>query len=381
LNAKVPYDYSEREKLTDLPFPLSEYEARIQNTRRLMQQHNLDALIAFSDQNDTGNLVYLANFEPMLGRGAVIVTGDSVSLVTDSTFHREPMHSLIWKTWIEDVTVTNLSTDELLSGINSKLPKPAGRIGVAGRYSFPVGGMQGQIQFVDREFLEMKSRKSDKEIEVMKESARIASCGMQSAVDSVTDGVEETEVAAAACQRMYEEGTSRLAFPPLVTSGPRAGVKHDLPTRRKIKNGEMVYIDIGAIWQGYYSDMSRTVMVGHGTKEQLNALDSILEIYNLLLKEVSPGVPAEQVARLGEKLAESKGWLSDYWSVGHGLGTTMWDIPILSTDSRDTFDSGMVFAYEPMIVRVGLGTAVVEDTILVRSSGACAITESERKLW
>jgi Xaa-Pro aminopeptidase len=379
LNVKVPYGYSERKKLTDLPFPLSEYEARVQNTRRLMQQHDLDALIAFSDQNDTGNLVYLANFEPMLGRGAVIVTSDIVSLVTDSTFHQEPMHSLIWKTWIEDITVTNPSTDEFLSAIKSKLPKAGVRIGVAGRYSFPGNSMQRQ--FVDREFLEMKSRKSDREIEALKESARIASCGMQSAVDSVTEGVEETEVAAAACQRMYKEGTSRLAFPPLVTSGPRAGVKHDLPTRRKIKSGEMVYIDIGAIWQGYYSDMSRTVIVGHGTKEQLNALDSILEIYNLLLKEIRPGVRAKEIAKLGEKLAESKGWLRDYWSVGHGLGTTMWDIPILSTDSHDTFDSGMVLAFEPMIVNVNLGTAVVEDTILVSSSGAHAITESERKLW
>jgi Xaa-Pro aminopeptidase len=381
LNAKVPYDFADRSKLTDLPFPLSEYEGRVEKTRRLMQQHGIGALIAFSDQNDMGNLVYLANFEPMFGRGAVIVTNDTVSLVTDSAFHREPMHSLIWKTWIEDVAVTSLSTDEFLSAIKAKLPKTVGRIGVAGRYSFPSGVMQQPIEFVDREFLEMKSRKSEREIEVMKESARIASCGMQAAVDRVTYGVKETEVAAAACQRMYEEGTSRLAFPPLVTSGPRAGAKHDLPTRRKIRDGDMVYVDIGAISQGYYSDMSRTVLVGHGTKEQLNALNSILEIYELLLKEIRPGVPARLVANRGEELAKSKGWLSNYWSVGHGLGTTMWDIPILSAESDDTFDSGMVFAYEPMIVKMGLGTAVVEDTLLVNSSEASALTESERKLW
>ena len=67
-----------------------------------MKEHGLDGLIAFGDQNDFGYLTYLANFEPMHGRGAVAITNDSICLVTDSAFHGEPMHSLIWRTWVDE---------------------------------------------------------------------------------------------------------------------------------------------------------------------------------------------------------------------------------------------------------------------------------------
>ena len=143
----------------------------------------------------------------------------------------------------------------------------------------------------------------------------------------------------------------------------------------------MVYIDLGAISDGYYSDMSRTMLIGNGDERQRNALDLILEIYNDLKSRIRPGVSVGEVARTGEKLAESKGWLADFWAMGHGLGTGFIEIPMFMPSSSDVFESGMVFAYEPMIVRLGLGTAVVEDTVAVTDTGVTSLTEYERKLW
>jgi Xaa-Pro aminopeptidase len=67
--------------------------------------------------------------------------------------------------------------------------------------------------------------------------------------------------------------------------------------------------------------------------------------------------------------------------MGHGLGTGFIEIPMFTPSSSDVFESRMVFAYEPMIVRLGLGTAVVEDTIAITDSGVTSLTEYERKLW
>src|SRR5208282_6896754 len=106
----------------------------------------------------------------------------------------------------------------------------------------------------------------------------------------------------------FEEGASRLAFQPVVVSGRRAGMKHDFPTNRKIDKNEMIYIDIGATWKDYYSDMSRTVLVGNGTTEQRSALDSILEIHNELMDGICPGTSVGELARKGEALADKKGW-------------------------------------------------------------------------
>jgi Xaa-Pro aminopeptidase len=378
---KVPYDSTTRKEYLELPFPLTEYEQRVNNTRRLMVEQDLGGLIAFGDQNDLGYLAYLANFEPMMGRGAVVVTSDSISLVTDSAFHGEPMHSLVWRTWIDKVRIAGWSVQSFVSEVNSALSGVKGKVGAVGLYSCPTGKLGFDVVDVERFFLEMKSRKTDNELKVMREASRITSCGMRAAVEAARIGVRETEVVAEACKVMYEEGASRLAFQPIVTAGPRAGTKHDYPSKRKIEEGDMVYIDLGAIWNGYLSDMSRTKLIGNGNQIQRSALDSILEIYNDLRDRIWPGVRAGEVAQLGEKLAESKGWRRDFWATGHGLGTGFSEIPMFSPTSRDNFEPGMVFAYEPMIVRLGLGTAVVEDTLAVTDTGVTSLTEYERKLW
>jgi Xaa-Pro aminopeptidase len=380
LNVRVPYGLAARKSLMDLPFPVSEYESRLKKCRDLMERKELSALVAFGDQNDFGPLTYLANFEPMVGRGAEVVTPDKVSLITDSAFHGEPMHSMIWKSWIEDVVITGFSVESFVSALHSNVSGLGGRIGLVGSYAFPSKALDLPTIDVGRDFLLLKSLKSKSEIEVMKECSRIAAAGMRTAVERTAKNVRENEVSATACKTMLEEGASRLTGA-LVVSGPRAGAKHDYPTRSKIQEGDMIYIDLGAIYQGYYSDMSRTVLVGQGTSKQRDALDSILEIYTRLLDRIRPGVSASRIAKEGEDLAKSLGWLPDYWSQGHGIGTSFLEIPLVSPASMDIFDAGMVFAFEPMITKLDLGTAVIEDDFPVTENGCQALTDYERKQW
>jgi len=378
---RVPFDELTRREYLDLPFPIAEYEQRVASIRRLMEEQRLEGLVVSGDQNDLGYLTYLANFEPMMGRGAVVVTSDTVTLVTDSAFHGEPMHSLIWRTWIDQIRVSGWSYQSFISEVQASIRVIKGRIGAVGLYTFPTRELGVNVVDVERLFLKMKSRKTVNELRVMREASRITSCGMRAAVEATKVGIPETMVVAAACKAMYEEGASRLAFQPIVVAGPRAGTKHDYPTKRRIKEDDMVYIDLGAISSGYLSDMSRTMLMSNGDAKQRNALDSILDIYNDLLDRIRPGTRAADIAHLGEELAESKGWRDDFWATGHGLGTGFSEIPMFSPTSPDTFESGMVFAYEPMIVRLGLGTAVVEDTVAVTDTGITTLTEYERKLW
>ena len=115
---------------------------------------------------------------------------------------------------------------------------------------------------------------------------------MQAAVEATKAGAREVEIAAAACKAMFDEGASRLAFQPIVVAGARAGIKHDCPSKRRVDDGDMVYIDLGAMSDGYYSDMSRTMLIGRGNERQRNALDSVYAIYNDLKSRIHPGVSA-----------------------------------------------------------------------------------------
>ncbi|HUK51450.1 MAG TPA: Xaa-Pro peptidase family protein [Terriglobales bacterium] len=376
---RIPYDFGARRRYLDLPFPTSEYESRLRKIREMMEREDLSAFVGFGDQNDFGILTYVAAFEPMMGRGAVVITKDAVSLVTDSAFHGEPMHSLIWRTWVEDVVLSKPSLPDFISSLKTKLP--SGKVGVAGTYAFSPNSIGLNTVGVDNQFLEIKSRKTPLELDAMREASRITSKGMQAAVKAVKLGIRETELAAIASRIMFEEGAERLAFHPIVVAGDRSGMKHDFPTSRKIQNDEMVYIDIGAISRGYFSDMSRTVLVGKGTPEQRNALETIFDIYTDLKRMIKPGVEAKKVAKQGEYIAQSRGWLRDFWAMGHGLGTSFLELPAFTPSSVNTFAEGMVFAYEPMIVRLGLGTAVIEDTLALTVDGHESLTDCETRLW
>jgi Xaa-Pro aminopeptidase len=262
VNPRVPFDSKTRREYLDLPFPVAEYQQRIDNVRRLMEEQGLEGLVAFGDQNDLGYLTYLANFEPMMGRGAAVITSDSVALVTDSAFHGEPMHSLAWRTWIDRVKISSWSFQSFVSEVQSSLDGVKGKIGAVDLYTFPARELGVNVVDVERLFLEMKSRKTRNELKMMREASRITSCGMRAAVEATRIGIPETKVVAAACKAMFEEGASRLAFQPIVVGGPRTGTKHDYPSKRRIEEGDMVYIDLGAVSNGYLSDMSRTMLIG-----------------------------------------------------------------------------------------------------------------------
>ena len=388
--AQVGYSWEARKVWLDLPFPSEEYQARVGKIRERMRDKHLDAVLILGDQNELGYLRYVSNFEPSLGRAVVLLPAEGdPSLVTDSIFHNEPLHSYVWMTWVEDVvscspTVYDFTKKVAQSLIQRGLSEK--KLGIVNSYSYPLFELQQALPKAtfapfDSELSEIKSIKSPSEISLMKQVAQITSKGMDAAVTHIEPGKTESDIVAEADYAMARAGAHRLAFPTIVVAGPRAGLKHHYPTNRKLSNGDMVYLDMGASQHGYVSDMSRTVMIGSANKRQKDALDTVLRIYSGMLPFGKPGVTAGELARLGIEEAGKAGWAAAYFGVGHGLGTTIKDLPFINRDSNTVLKENMVFALEPMIVQIGLGTAVVEDVMQVTPHGLRSLTECERKLW
>jgi Xaa-Pro dipeptidase len=388
--AQVGYSWEKRKAWLDLPFPVNEYDSRVSNIRSKMRSAHLDAALILGDQNELGFLRYVTNFEPSLGRAVVLlpIEGEPL-LVTDSIFHNEPLHSYLWMTWVKEVVACHPTIDDFTKNIIHSL-KQRGlsdkNIGIVNRYSFPLLELEHALPQAiftpfDSELSEIKSVKSPSEITLMKQVARITSKGMEAAVKAIQPGRTESEIVAEADFAMAKAGAHRHAFDTIVVAGPRAGLKHYYPTNRNLTEGDMVYLDMGASYHGYVSDMSRTVVIGSPSQRQKNALDVVLNIYSEMLRFGKPGVTAGELARFGIEKAEKADWGSSYFGVGHGLGTTLKDLPFINRLSETVLRENMVFALEPMIVEIGFGTAVIEDVLQVTSSGLVPLTEYERKLW
>ena len=397
----MPYDWATRQKWLDLAFPVEEYEARLRRVREMMAERQLDALFVHGGAGDVASTRYLANFDVTAGDALVVVPSEQEPiLATTWVMHDEPMHTMLWTTWIRDARplLTNLwgaegggsAWGKMVADIAAELNLSRAHIGLAG------GARPASLEREWRNalpdvtwheandlLLSARSIKSPREVELMRSVARMGGAGLRAALEAIQPGVSELEVAAAAYQAMTAAGSEEFAFPTAVVSGPRAGLKHAPPSNRRMQAGEMVFLDLGAKHNGYVCDLSRCTVAGKASDEQRRFLDTSLEIFTRVLEAIKPGVPIKVIYRIAEDIAVRAGYEDAFMPTGfgHGLGTSLIELPSLRPPGDKLFEAGMVFALEPMLVRYNVGTAVVEETVLVTDTGAETLSGVEWQTW
>jgi len=142
-----------------------------------------------------------------------------------------------------------------------------------------------------------------------------------------------------------------------------------------------VFLDLGAKLDGYYSDLSRTVVVGDPDSQQLQFLRAGESMFQIWLDHAGPGVNVADLRERCRQTAVAAGFDAEYMPLGygHGLGTSLFELPYLS--GSQVLREGMTFALEPMLVKLGSGTAVVEDTMLVTASGVEARSGQPTRIY
>lgn len=394
LGVRNPFDIASRKKWFNrltLPFSIEEYEGRVASVQKRIKSDGLDGLIVHGDKNENGYIRWLSNFAPLYGSTYIVIPSDGeIALLSDSVLHGEPMHSHWWTTWIPDIRPTKHNLESLIEGLSGVLGEKHllgvdSKLGWVGDYGFPLDTLQSEtskrLQNYNEEFLELKAIKSPREVAMLRKAHKITSDAMCEGCTAIKEGVTENKIAGILNGTMMNEGAHDLAFFTMVVSGPRSSLKHAYPTERKMKRGDMVYIDMGASYHGYVSDMSRTLTVGPPSTRQRAILDEAFDIHKATVKMMKPGASCADIADRAYELARQANMEKDSYVGGHGLGTTLFDLPVILPKVTTKLAKNMIFAYEPMIVPMDLGTAVVEDDYLVTDSGVERLTKFDQKLW
>ncbi len=396
----VPYDAESRAAWQDLDFPVAEYEARIARTQELMRRDGLDAVLAFGSGVNAANVRYLSGYEPSYGDNVVVVPREGEPMLsTNWVMHGEPMHTSIWMAWMRDVrpgeraglarspiaTVERQVAERL--GESGALQ---GRIGLAGLDAVSAAFMERLKENIpdanwipaDALLLEQRAIKSPAEIAVMREAAQISGAMNMVAVENCRPGVTEWAVAAEAHRVCFARG-GELSFPSAVTAGPRAGLKHCAPTARPMEAGDMVFIDMAARVKGYYADVSRCTVVGTPNAEQQKMLDTAYAMFQAVVAAIKPGTYVPDLHTIANDIARKAGYGPEIMpkGFGHGLGTSLFERPDVRLVSETVLQPGMIFALEPMLVRHGFGTAVVEETVLVTEDGCELLSGASLVTW
>jgi Xaa-Pro aminopeptidase len=234
---------------------------------------------------------------------------------------------------------------------------------------------------------ELRIVKDGEEIKRIQKSAKVAEAAMAAAVKAVKSGVTESQVAAEAEYSMRQAGAEEF-WRTYVSSGPRTNIAHGLPTKRKLKNGDLVMIDIHPIVNGYSADICRTVCVGKPKVEQQAAYDLFLKAQQTTIAKVRAGVGMVELEQNIHGMIEEGGHGGQIFGPPiHGVGIEFEESPLPpghaffhGEKEPLPLETNMVIAVGNCGLYTGPWGVRVEDTVLVGPSGPKVLTRYPRQL-
>ena len=221
----------------------------------------------------------------------------------------------------------------------------------------------------------LRAIKSRYEIELLKKSADMAKKGMEKAYKVVKEGTRELDAVA---EIEYEIRTLGSETPPfgegmLLASGVSGADIHAFAEMKRIYSDSPVVVDLGARYQGYYSDMTRTLVVGRLSKKEKDLLEFVESLELEAIGRVDVGTKASEIHKFVEEEMEKRGY-KFYHSTGHGVGLDVHEIPNIGPNSEDVLKEGMVFTIEPGIYIPGEFGIRFEDMILLEKNRVKMLT-------
>lgn len=225
----------------------------------------------------------------------------------------------------------------------------------------------------------LRARKENREIKAITRSLRITEEAFSQVQRALRPGKTEKQIAWELKKAVYQKGGEDLAFEPIVASGPHAALPHAEPTDREIRRGEPILFDFGSKWQGYCSDLSRTIVLGPPT-------DRFKEVYALVRRaqyEAEKGIRAGITSAEADALARSvidKGGYGKFFkhSLGHGVGLATHELPGISPVKPVPLAPDMVITIEPGIYLPGWGGVRLENMVVIRKNGNRCLNHDRR---
>ncbi len=227
---------------------------------------------------------------------------------------------------------------------------------------------------------ELRARKDKGELALIEEAVRLADEAFKEVLPLIRPGVPEREVALQLEYSMRRMGAEGAAFKTIVASGYRSALPHGVASSRIMAPGDFVTLDFGAVYSGYHSDITRTVVLGKPEKKQEEIYQLVLEAQMSAIESLRAGIKASDVDGAARRIIKQSGYGKQFGhSTGHGVGLSIHEKPRLSAQDQSLLEEGMVVTIEPGVYLPGWGGVRIEDTVLVLNGGCRVLTRSPKE--
>lgn len=229
---------------------------------------------------------------------------------------------------------------------------------------------------------ELRRYKDETELKSLKKAFTIADKSFADLMKIIKPGMTEEQVAAHLEFFMKSQGSSAPSFSTIIAAGPNSSCPHAQPSSRKLKQGEMVKIDFGAVYDGYHSDMTRTVFLGKATDKFKKIYNIVLEAQEKAIAAIKVGKICKDIDAVARKVIDDAGYKENFGhGLGHSLGLEVHEAPSLSPKCEDKIRAGVTFTVEPGIYIPGWGGIRIEDVFLVKEKGLLRLTNTPNSLY
>ena len=358
------------EALGSLP-PLR-VSGRLGRVRERLESAGVDAAVVV----DPANVRWLTGFTG--SNGTVVVLGSGVTLLlTDSRYAEQAPAQLAAAGCADDVEVV----------VARRPPEAAAeRLGGAARLGLEESVAWGeQIRWneaVDAATVPlsglvegMRAVKDSAELARMEAAARVADAALAGVEPMLRPGTTEVQVQQALDDAIRSAGASGPAYDTIVASGPNSALPHATPTGRRLEPGDLVVVDVGALVDGYRSDMTRTFVLGDPSAQAAAMLDAVGRSQAAGVAAVGPGVGAGEVDSACRSVLDEAGMGGAFvHGTGHGVGLDVHELPRVASGSEAELRPGNVLTVEPGVYFAGVGGVRVEDLLVVTGSGRRPLT-------
>ena len=222
--------------------------------------------------------------------------------------------------------------------------------------------------------------KDTDEIALVTRAVDLADHAFETVAPTIEAGETEASVAWRLERVMREEGAEAISFETIVAAGPNAAKPHHRPSDRAIREGEPIVIDMGARYEGYCSDMTRTLCLGQPDETFRVVYDTVLGAQLTAIATVNPTMNSGEADAVAREIIEKAGYGEQFGhSLGHGIGLAVHENPRVGPRAEDPLEDGTVFTIEPGIYIPDWGGVRIEDTVIMEGGAVRSLNHAHKR--
>jgi Xaa-Pro aminopeptidase len=354
-------------------------KVRQKTVRDGMKELGIDGLLL----THAPDLAYLTNFTGDDSIG--LVTEKDIHLVTDFRYKEQAEMEAGWlKVTMREGKMAEALAKALAGAKVKKVGFEANftTVGQIDALQTELKKAKSAVQLVPLEdvMVNIRKVKDDHEIDLIRKSVGVAEEAFNAIRDEIKVGQTENYLAGLLVFELRSRGASNSSFPVIVAAGANSSLPHYRPAETLVQRDQPLLIDWGALYKGYCSDLTRTLMVGRVSPKMKQIYQVVLEAQQAAIKFLRPGVTTKQADRVARDVIDDAGFKNEFGhGLGHGIGREIHELPTMrKTGGEEELRPGMIVTVEPGIYLPGEGGVRIEDDVLITHSGCEVLSSLER---